>query len=579
MSAQMTFMKYFLGVMYASSVLTLAGADQATAGKLPDGISSVPTLDFNSTNDDLAPFADMVGGSAIVALGESAHTDGSYHKANARLARFLIERQGFRNLFIETPKALSEALGRFVKVCTLTPPGLTTALQGLFSQYNSVELATLYSWVRDFNCRHPYDQVSVIGFDIQAPGADEQRLEQFVQTVATKQKSRMGELQICHPPSKNPWSMAGPTTEKDLATCEKILDDLQPAIDRQSLSARGDLHRAVIALRSSARMARFRSVGDRVASDCARDEGMARMIQSLIADSKPGSKTVLLAHILHVARSSEGIAGFGAKSMGTHLSNWYRKSYVVSVALSNKIATAAWWPFGVYTPSSTSVEGVLSAFGQGNLLINVHANKLFTPSAKVEAMGQKQLVMPEHWDSIMFAPDSVAMTDSPGVQYPKPPPTGADTEATFPGCGPIWALPVGLQVAGQGYQVSCSSGSKHSNTGVTLESHAPHDPFGYVFGCTQILNFAGQITLTARIRTMNVANGAAGLYLQVMSSEGKSLGFKDMSGRGITGTTDWHLYQISIEAPANTSQACFGVVLSGSGSVGFDQLSTASVRR
>lgn len=78
-----------------------------------------------------------------------------------------------------------------------------------------------------------------------------------------------------------------------------------------------------------------------------------------------------------------------------------------------------------------------------------------------------------------------------------------------------------------------------------------------------------KITLAGYIKTENVTGGWAGLWLRIDPTGG----FDNMQKRGITGTTDWTRYEITLDLnAANTEKIVCGGLLAGKGSVWVDDL-------
>ena len=76
------------------------------------------------------------------------------------------------------------------------------------------------------------------------------------------------------------------------------------------------------------------------------------------------------------------------------------------------------------------------------------------------------------------------------------------------------------------------------------------------------------ITLSGYIKTENV-DGYAVLWMRI----DPQIAFDNMQQRGITGTTDWKKYEISLAMnPAETQQILLGGLLSGKGKMWLDDL-------
>jgi C-terminal processing protease CtpA/Prc len=83
-------------------------------------------------------------------------------------------------------------------------------------------------------------------------------------------------------------------------------------------------------------------------------------------------------------------------------------------------------------------------------------------------------------------------------------------------------------------------------------------------------NYNGKIiTLSGYIKTENVSDGYAGLWMRI----DPDLGFENMNNDGIKGTTDWKKYEIALQMnPGKTKQIVIGGLLVGKGKMWMDDL-------
>ncbi|MCL2063891.1 MAG: S41 family peptidase [Candidatus Cloacimonetes bacterium] len=83
-------------------------------------------------------------------------------------------------------------------------------------------------------------------------------------------------------------------------------------------------------------------------------------------------------------------------------------------------------------------------------------------------------------------------------------------------------------------------------------------------------NYEGeQITLSGYIKTENVSEGYAGLFLRI----DPQLGYYDMEDRGVIGTTDWTRYEINLNMmPSKTTGIYIGGLLMGKGKMWLNDL-------
>jgi len=83
-------------------------------------------------------------------------------------------------------------------------------------------------------------------------------------------------------------------------------------------------------------------------------------------------------------------------------------------------------------------------------------------------------------------------------------------------------------------------------------------------------NYEGQqITLSGYIKTENVTDGYAGLWMRI----DPQIAFDNMNERGVIGTTDWTKYEVSLQMnPDATTQIVIGGLLVGKGKMWLDNL-------
>jgi len=115
-----------------------------------------------------------------------------------------------------------------------------------------------------------------------------------------------------------------------------------------------------------------------------------------------------------------------------------------------------------------------------------------------------------------------------------------------------------------GYKVSVDTKETYmGKTSISIESSGEEEPNFQAISITLAKNYDGEIiTLTGYIKTENVTDGFAGLWLAL----DPGIAFDNMSYRGITGTTDWKQYEINLTMnPTATKAIRLGGILSGKG--------------
>lgn len=139
--------------------------------------------------------------------------------------------------------------------------------------------------------------------------------------------------------------------------------------------------------------------------------------------------------------------------------------------------------------------------------------------------------------------------------------------------------PTGWWVGGTGYEASadCSAASRAPEGNCALRLRSTQDlKSGAFMPLSQNLpsRFAAghQIKLSGFIRTENVQDGWAGIWMRVDAPGKLAVAFDNMSKRAPRGTTDWQRFEIALPVAPNTSNIAFGVLLSGGGTAWFDDL-------
>jgi hypothetical protein len=110
------------------------------------------------------------------------------------------------------------------------------------------------------------------------------------------------------------------------------------------------------------------------------------------------------------------------------------------------------------------------------------------------------------------------------------------------------------------YSLSISSGTSNLHFG------AINFPIHQVF-------FGKTLTLIGSIKTENVKDGYAGLWVSVEDARGKSLSFDNMESHGVSGTKDWKEYMIQVPYPQDdAAKINIGALLVGKGKMWVDSL-------
>lgn len=121
-----------------------------------------------------------------------------------------------------------------------------------------------------------------------------------------------------------------------------------------------------------------------------------------------------------------------------------------------------------------------------------------------------------------------------------------------------------------------TSEQKHSGShSAMIEYTSAKDPSG--FGTFMQMHKPGawagkKIRMTGYVKSEGVTDWA-GMWCRVDGADGKeSVDFDNMHDRAIKGTTGWTKYEITVNVPNDASAVAYGVLLSGKGTVWFDDV-------
>jgi hypothetical protein len=81
-----------------------------------------------------------------------------------------------------------------------------------------------------------------------------------------------------------------------------------------------------------------------------------------------------------------------------------------------------------------------------------------------------------------------------------------------------------------------------------------------------------RVRLSGYLKTRDVREGSAGLWLRVESSDAKLLAIDNMTARRVMRTTDWSRHEVVLDVPEAAPRLAFGALLTGMGQVWADDL-------
>ncbi|MEI6436996.1 MAG: hypothetical protein WCP32_19395 [Bacteroidota bacterium] len=120
------------------------------------------------------------------------------------------------------------------------------------------------------------------------------------------------------------------------------------------------------------------------------------------------------------------------------------------------------------------------------------------------------------------------------------------------------------------YRLAIDSSETHNGRYSAVIEYEGDAPQFRAWSFTLPGNYPGKtITLSGYVKTDNVRDGFAGLWIRI----DPMIGFDNMQERGITGSTGWTKYELSLNMnPGKTKQIVVGGLLAGKGKMWLDDL-------
>ena len=116
------------------------------------------------------------------------------------------------------------------------------------------------------------------------------------------------------------------------------------------------------------------------------------------------------------------------------------------------------------------------------------------------------------------------------------------------------------------------------NSCAYIKSKSPKEKeFGTLMQTISAENYLGKrLQLSGYVKSENV-KGWSGLWMRIDGYNNQQLGFDNMQGRAIKGTTEWKKYEIVLDIPSNCKSINYGLLLGGEGKVWFDNFKLEEV--
>ena len=387
-------------------------------------------LDFETPDESLAALDGVIGDARFVGLGESMHTVGGFQRVKARIARYVIERLGFRAIALESNWEMGDTIADYVQRCEGAPE--TSVANGAFGVWVSPELIELVKWMCEWNRAHPQDPVTFFGFDVQQSDRDVLAVREGLGRLAPDASAALtAPLDRCHHPTGQPLVMERESHESCLGAIAAIRAWLD-ANEHDVVAASGadaptDLRLRLTGIEAAEgqRWSSLRATGgepDLPRSTEARDRGMASALLTLARLRAPGRRVLVWSHNTHVVHDNRRVVGAygGGRTLGSFLGEALGEDYVAIALTGYRVSVN--WPDVLTGPLDlplhpASIEVRAHGLGLGSALIETRrsdvAEPFFVPGASywmTSGTATDELVPAEQFDAVLYLDEAEAMT-------------------------------------------------------------------------------------------------------------------------------------------------------------------------
>jgi len=300
----------------------LAGQEAETRALLMAHATELSGADAAYRAEEFAPLLQWVRGKRLVMVSEPTHAMHECRAENAKLVRFLVERDGVQTVVLEVGYAAGRELDGYVRRGDGEVDRMVASDLGVI--WNTVEEADMLRWIAGWNRAHPAEMVRVAGMDIDATGAGGMALVGLLRGLGLD----AGLVERVRVGAEAAKAMKGPakataTAEERAASAayDAALAELVLALEGSAAGGQGVGR--MVALRSamsvrSGRMSTELRAGGPDGNDAGqrlREFAMARAALAFLGDS--AAPAVIVTHTIHLRPGR--LEGDRVQSLGFHL--------------------------------------------------------------------------------------------------------------------------------------------------------------------------------------------------------------------------------------------------------------------
>jgi erythromycin esterase len=566
-----------------SRVPELSAEEKAELHKwLRENAVHLNTIEAGSGFDDMQPLKTIVGDARIVALGESAHCNGSFSRAKHRMVEFLVTEMDFTVFAIEATFPGALELNDYILTGEGDPERALGAL--VYAAWNTEEILAMIKWMRQYNATHE-KKVKFYGFDVRVAGGSAKAVYNYLRTTnGTNDYDKLLSNMA------NPWTAGqfrqSPKEEKysakeQVESLITYLENKKPVLNQKTPSEREIReHKQWSLVVQHARVLLqyiefWCLMSNRSKATDFRDTGMAENVRWL-ADYEKGAKIILWAanaHIMATPRSG---------CMGSYLRQSFGKDMVVFGLLCNRNSEGLLPDDTDQGPGAPkgSVEALLTEAGLDTAVVNLRSlpkgsvSKYFNAPRKT---GPIAYLLPSAYDAILFIESTVTAVQAKGGSlrgYVErlPTPSNLDFEEIEDGSLKDWQIQSGRSRVE--YQTTGSHEQPYKGATCGMIKRIPGKAFGEAFGnIRQSLKADDFRRETIQFNAAVCAvNGTAYLWLSIDARNAPNIFRQE-----IITSDKWQKYSIQTEVPQDAFRVTYGLAYVGQGAAFIDDASISVV--
>lgn len=144
----------------------------------------------------LQQLGNLVGDARTISYGEESHGMQTIHEMVPQMFKYMVEKKGFRVFVFEVQWGMTEGLSDFM-ASDRSELGAEESywLNGAFA---STPIAHMLDWIRDWNRKHPRDQIQIAGYQPEQPVTDFREIFKYLETAYPQQVAKLkNDVAIC----------------------------------------------------------------------------------------------------------------------------------------------------------------------------------------------------------------------------------------------------------------------------------------------------------------------------------------------------------------------------------------------